>query len=338
MRVSFAMTYNNMTMNIDNDQSDINQLSAQVTSGDRMQDPQDDPLAWSEAFMMQQNIQESNTFQSNIKFAQSWNQASENALSQLSNLLVQAKQTAISAVNTSTSAEAQSGQVDTVDQLYQEAVNLMNTQYDGSYLFSGSKTSVEPYQATDPTAAVPTYQYMGDNGNISVRAGKNITDTVNVNLNSTFTYQGTGTYVDTQGTQQTATGTVTDDILGTLKNLRDAIANGGQTTVTANVNISGTPTPETMTLTTSALIAGIDAANNQVINCQSQAGTRLNKLQIQLSTIQDLNVTQQTALSNTQDTDMVSAITQLQQKQTAFQAALEVTATVGKLSLTQYLG
>ena len=307
MRVSFALTYSNVTQHLDQDKAGINKLSTQVSSGIRLQEQGDDPWAWSQALLMKQNIRESQTFKSNIQFAQNWNNATENALSQLSDLLVKAKQIATGSISAN-GQQAQLAQSDAMNQILEQAKGLVNTQFGNSYIFGGRSTSTAPFQTSDSTAA-DYLDYQGDTDQIKVRVGKDLTDTVNLDGQTAFSFAD-----PTSGS--------TTNILKMLKQARDAIATSASSGDTTAVSDS---------------LSSIDAARDQVSNCLSVVGTRLNKLENQQSTLQDLTNNQQTALSGTQDTDMATAITQLQQKQTAFQAALQVTVMVGKLNLTQYL-
>lgn len=317
MRVSFALTYSTMTRNIDQDQADINQLSQEVSTGTRLQEPQDDPWAWSQALLMKQNIRESKTFQNNMTFAQNANQATENALDQLSDLLVQTKQLAIGSISAN-SQQSLAAQSDSMKQILQQAGNLMNTQYNGFYVFGGSATQTPPFKTGNDPTATDYLQYQDSTDPsaqtpVEVRIGKELMAQANLGYDNSYSpSQPPFTFADPNNPGHYTT------VQSVLKQVQAAIQQGNTSQI-------------------SNLLTSIDAASNQVAQYQAQVGTRLSSLQTQSSTLQDVTVNQQTALSDAQDTDMAKVITQLQQKQTTFQAALQVTAMVGKLSLTQYL-
>lgn len=312
MRVSFAMTYSNSTQNLDQDKTDISKLSAQVSSGTRLQSPTDDPWAWSQAFNMNQNLREYQSFQSNIQYAQGWGQATESALSQMSDLLVKAKQIAIGSISAN-SQQSLAAQADSMNQILQQAKGLIDTQYDNSDLFPRSTTNPSQEPFTFDSTSETYYNPQGTQPQNQVRVAKDPNDPSSSYSRDTVNVGGESAFCFTDPNSGNPT-----NVLTVLYQAQKAIASGNTT------DISNTMT-------------SIDTATNQVANSQALVGTRLDKLQTQLSSLQTTTTNQKAALSTTQDTDMASAITQLQQKQTIFQAALQVTAMVGKLSLTQYL-
>ena len=70
---------------------------------------------------------------------------------------------------------------------------------------------------------------------------------------------------------------------------------------------------------------------------QVAIGGRLDTLQQQQGTYQDLNVTYQSALSDVQNVDAYTAISNLSLQSTALQASQQVFAQVKSMSLFNYL-
>jgi flagellar hook-associated protein 3 FlgL len=75
----------------------------------------------------------------------------------------------------------------------------------------------------------------------------------------------------------------------------------------------------------------------QVANAISDVGNRLTRLDSAKTMITRNNDTLNGIMSDTQGVDMIQAATELNQQQTAFEAALAATARISKLSLLDYL-
>jgi len=178
MRITFALTYDRMNQSINRKKEELDRLTTMGSTGKRLIEPQDDPLAWSQAMDIKQGLREFETFQKNMEFSVGWNQTTEDALDQLSDVLTSAHGIAIQAMGVN-SAEKQAGQVESLEQMAKDAVSLANTQYGSQYIFSGRLTSTAPFDPSD-------LSYEGDTGSIEVRVGKDRHQTVNLDGQTVF--------------------------------------------------------------------------------------------------------------------------------------------------------
>lgn len=87
----------------------------------------------------------------------------------------------------------------------------------------------------------------------------------------------------------------------------------------------------------SASIASIDQALNKVVQVHATVGTRMNELDALQTANGALNLQYQDSLSQLQDVDYASAITELTRRQTELQAAQASFTKISKLSLFDYL-
>jgi flagellar hook-associated protein 3 FlgL len=84
-------------------------------------------------------------------------------------------------------------------------------------------------------------------------------------------------------------------------------------------------------------IGQISSSLQTILQARATVGARENRLDDAKSSQQSLVTTNQALLSQLEDTDMASAITELTQRQTTYQASLAVTAKVMQTSLIDYL-
>lgn len=111
----------------------------------------------------------------------------------------------------------------------------------------------------------------------------------------------------------------TTDIFATIANLLTALGSN---------SVSGIQTG----------IGDMDQAISQIANAQGQVGALANRLSTTRTALTDASVTLQSALSKDQDVDLATAITQLTQYQTAYQASAKALDSLYSTSLLNFLG
>ena len=116
--------------------------------------------------------------------------------------------------------------------------------------------------------------------------------------------------------------------LGSLTGGSGAFANG---TKTASVRVADGET------FLSSAVQGATSASEGVNNVAAANGDVYTRLQNAVTQQQSMSTLYKGFVSNLQDVDMPTAITQLNQDQTALQAAMQVTAQLNKNSLLNYL-
>jgi flagellar hook-associated protein 3 FlgL len=106
-------------------------------------------------------------FISNGKMAEAYLTNSEQALSEISEIIMRAKEIAIGqASGASSNAETRLGVAEEVSQLYQQAVSAANRRIGDRYIFGGYKTSQPPVDADG--------KFRGDNGQVMVEIAKDV--------------------------------------------------------------------------------------------------------------------------------------------------------------------
>lgn len=113
------------------------------------------------------------------------------------------------------------------------------------------------------------------------------------------------------------------DVFSSLNNLITSLSSGASDTQLAN--------------SINRQLESIDQAESSVTNTQVLIGNRLNTLDQQSSAYSDLNVTYTSALSDVQDVDPYTAISNLSLQSSALQASQQVFAQMKSMTLFNYL-
>ena len=177
----------------------------------------------------------------------------------------------------------------------------------------------------------------GANGSYSVTdaSGNPVTDGNGNPITGTYTDGGSisfdGITLSMSGTPsagdtvnvQSATASNTQDVFTTLNNMIAALQSGGSAAAVTN--------------TLNRQLESLNQAMNAVSTTQVSVGSRIDTLQQQSTSYSDLSVTYKSALSDVQDVDMATAISNLSLQSTALQASQQVFAKIQGTSLFDYL-
>jgi len=228
-------------------------------------------------------------------------------LTQLSDLAGQLKQ----ALTTAAGNNDATGLMDQVQSIFDQASQILNAKdSNGNYLFGGEKDDVPPLNVTSLSQLAGLASVSDAFSNGTQKKSVMVADGEPVQI---------GVLASDIGSQ----------IMQTLKDI--ASFNAG-----ANGNMSGPLTGAQSSFLSSEMPQASAASTglNAATGSNGDVYQRLNDASGQQ---QALSTLYKSFVSNIEDVDMGSAITQLNENQTALQAALQVTAQLGQISLLNYL-
>jgi flagellar hook-associated protein 3 FlgL len=160
MRVNPNYLSNAVTA-LDTAQTQEQTLTAELSSGVRVNKLSDDPTAAGENVQLLNEIQQDDTFTQTSNLAQGQLQVTDSTLGSVVTQLTQA----ISLVTQGNNGtESTTDRISIANQLVgirDEVLSLGNTSYMGQYIFSGSKTTTEPFTLDNSTTPA-TATYNGD--------------------------------------------------------------------------------------------------------------------------------------------------------------------------------
>lgn len=197
-----------------------------------------------------------------------------------------------------------------VENIYERVSALLNTKYDGEYIYSGSLTdvpSVNGSQLSDLVAAATASDVFQNNAlQKQVRVDTNIMIEIGVLADD-----------------------VAGELFGRLKAIADFDAGGGGP-------LSGKLTQAQQNFLTGELAALSQAAENAVANT-ARNGRQIEQAEGALVRHEATDVYVKGLISDIEDVDIAEAITRLNQDQLATEAALNTIAQLSNLTLLNYL-
>lgn len=140
MRTTLNTIFSQVQSNLNGITSDVSRINSQISSGRQMSKLSDDPTSLVSALGMRTTVAEIEQFQENLVHGGSIIAASESALRQIKDQVMEAKTLAISA-QTTVMEPNRHLIAPQVANLLDQSVTLANTQIAGKYVFGGYRTS-----------------------------------------------------------------------------------------------------------------------------------------------------------------------------------------------------
>jgi flagellar hook-associated protein 3 FlgL len=246
-------------------------------------------------------------YQANTSAASNQVDLQDTELTQLSSVAQQLQQALTTAVGNNDAT----GLMQQVQSIFDQASQILNSKdANGNYLFGGDKDNTPPFNVTSLSQLSGLSDVSQAFSNGTQKKSVMVADGQSVQI---------GVLASDIGTQ----------LMQTLKDV--ATFNAG-----SSGNLSATLTGAQSNFLTSEIPVAQQAATG--LNTATAAnGYVSNQLKDASDQQQALSTLYQGFVSNIEDVDMGTAVTQLNENQTALQAALQVTAQLGQISLLNYL-
>ncbi|MGD0677148.1 MAG: hypothetical protein ABSC94_17165 [Polyangiaceae bacterium] len=147
MRITEFMMTNTVIASESTAQQQMARLSSEAASGLAVQQPSDDPAAFSSLVQQDAQIGVVTARQSAATVAGDNLNLAQTTLNEASTLVQQAESIASEAANGSQTAASRADSATQVNGLFQQLLALANTQGSNGYLFGGTKTATPPFDA-----------------------------------------------------------------------------------------------------------------------------------------------------------------------------------------------
>jgi flagellar hook-associated protein 3 FlgL len=169
MRITTQQQYLNAIDNMQQSQSRLSSLQNQVSTGKKLINPSDDPVAAAQVVKLDRELAQYEKFDDNINVTRRRLELEDSILDDINKATDRMRELTISAGNTGVQSDADRQAVAAeLRQITDYVAGLMNTRdSEGEYLFGGSKGSTQPYQRQ----ADGSYVYQGDDGQRLIQVG-----------------------------------------------------------------------------------------------------------------------------------------------------------------------
>ncbi len=354
------MQYNQVQKNISKNRTDMSDLQNQASTQKRINKPSDDPLATTRVLASRTEEKTNGQFAKNINQAKSFLEFTDQALNELTELLVRAKELAISqSSDASAGSESRKMASKEVEQLYGQSVQIANRKLGERYIFSGFKTQTRPFEVTG--------EYAGDDGDLKVQTQKD--QFIAVNLPGSKIFEGKG--LDAEGVVRPGqiTPRSSDEIEGILQKENESnkkLEEDQESKILLRGPASSTGTSEKMGDTDPSnqqagvnvfkVLKGleislktndkvgiqnamdlIDQSISQVVTGRSDVGARVMAMNGSMDSLQKAIVDNKIVASQLEDADVFKLVSDINKSEAALKATLDTSGKMVQPSLLDFL-
>ena len=279
----------------------MQEIQEKLSSGKQINRPSDDPSGARKVLGLKGEESQVQQYLDNVMATKEQINFTFNTLDGIYEILSQIKSLTIQASNDTLGQPERQVVAAELNELMESVLQNVNTDNNGRYIFSGTKTSTSPFSATrDSNGRISSVSYSGNNEEIKYQIGSNTYIQVNTPGGALF--------------QDNA-------IFSTLISLRDEL--------------------ESSTYDSSTFLGlrnNLDTATNTILTETTNFGAKANRLELTTNSLNNSLAALKESISYTEDADVASLIMDLKNQENILQSSLETGARIIQPSLLDFLG
>ena len=309
LRVTNSTIYDRITTQLAQQQTRLALTQEKLTTGRNFLRPSDAPDQVAALDRLESSVRETEQFTSNVERIKDKLNFQELSINSIHEELIRAKELLIQGANGTMDANLRLSMAIELESIYESFAAIGNQKdIDGSYLFSGYKQDNPPFDVNanplDPNIGF-NGMYKGDDEVQVIGIDRSYMLSVGMPGSQLFSgfEDSSGNKTDLFSSLKKAINAFKSNDLGEIQNSIDAVGNAS-----THINIKLT-----------------------------QIGSRMKVVENQLTVLSDRSATLESTISQVEDLDYVSAITDLKNQSLALQAGQQSFAQISNLSLFNYI-
>ncbi|MBH5320619.1 flagellar hook-associated protein FlgL [Paenibacillus sp. GSMTC-2017] len=319
-RVTQSMMNTQLLRNISNNMGRMNNLQNQLSTGMKINKPSDDPVGITFALRYRSELDANDQYTENVSSAMSMLEYTDTSIGQAGEIMQRFRELMVKGANGTYEQTSMDAIKVEVSQLYNQMVEIGNSQFNGKQVFNGELTGDKPYPTMgvegtpNPGANPPllkAFQVASDNGSIKYELSAGMKLGINITGNEVF-----GDALSPTATQ--AEIDASTNVFALLQRAHDMLAAGDQKGI-------------------SSLIGQVDTRMNTMLTKRAEVGAKVNRVDIVQNRLEDIGINLQTVQAKTEDANMSEVITNMKTEENVYQASLSVGAQLIRPSLVDFL-
>ena len=324
MRMTNSMLVSNYMNNMQRNLGNMGTLQNQLATGKTIQRASENPYIAVRTMQLNTEINANKQYNSNINDTTNWLDTTDTALGQANNIMARIKELTVKAGNGSYSKDELGAIKDEVVEKIKEFGQVLNTSFDGNFIFGGTKSTSKPIS-------------VDDNGNISFldKYGGPADATAMAQLGSPLKteisegvivqYNKTAVeilnYKDSKNNPSSVINTISD----LVNCLNDASGTDADAAKEALEKMSGKLTED------------ITAVASHISQIRSNVGAMQNRMETAKNVNEDQNYNMTSILSKTDDIDFTQKTMEYSVLQTVYIATLQTSSKILNNTLLDYI-
>lgn len=304
MRITNNTLTGNYLRNLNNNLKQMQKYQNQLSTGKEISKPSDNPMLVARIMGLDSNVRMNEQYGRNIDDSLGWTDTADGALSGMTSVVQRARELVVYGANGTLSDTDRLALRDEVVMLKEQMVQILNTNYDGRFIFGGQKTTEPPFSINTDNKMI--YEG-GTNADKEGQISREIAQGVTIQIESD------GSKITTVEGSDTDLGGLLDKVISALENEDE------------RDSLSG------------VLLGDMDEHLDNVIRFRSKMGAVYNRLEAaqERNTSENLNMSE--LLSKSEDIDLAEKMMEFSMMSTVYQASLSTGAKILQPSLLDYI-
>lgn len=315
-RVSSMSMQNNILAQIAANQNKLADLQMQAMTGQKVNSILDNPVDASKILTLKDGISRVESYQKNVSMAQSEYDTMDSTLAIVADKLQRINELANAASNEYHTAESLESYKNELSTIKQTLIDMANTQYNGSYIFSGTNTTTPTYTINDDGSIIYGGTPQTDDYKRRLEVADGVYLTLNVAGDSIF-----GSYNAADGSGSGIFKMVSDleAAIDKASSTDEAVRSAGFDAIRESINLA----QDNITSVTAT---------------RTQYGTFAQKADLSETSLADNLIILKSDKSDIQEIDLIEAYSNLTYQQYALQASMQIASmSMQQSSLLNYI-
>lgn len=286
--------------NINLNYKKLMEIQEKLSSGKQINRPSDDPSSTRKILGLKTEEIQVQQYSNNTESAKEQINYTFNTLENIQEILTKVKELTIQAANDTLGQSERRVIASELNELLESTLQFSNTDNNGQYIFSGTKTTTTPFSANrDSNGKISSISYVGNNEEINYQVGPNTY--IQINIPGGILFQN-------------------NEIFSTLISLRDAL----DTSVFDSSAFSD-------------LRNTLDTATDTFSSETTRFGAKATRLEMTARSLENSQIALKELISYTEDADIASLIMDLKHQENILQTSLETGARIIQPTLLDFL-
>ena len=346
MRVTNQMMSTSYLKDLNRNLNNLNTLQTQLTTGKEINKASDNPFKTARIMQMYSDISANKQYNENIKDTISWLDTTDTALNQLGSTSQRIRELMVSSGNAIYGSDEKKAIKNEINQLINQTAQILNTKFDGKYIFGGTKSLSKPVGVEKDSNGNNILVFKDADGNSFNEEGKayikNTDGTIErdangnlkVEANSKPEYENLLKQMKSSLSVEVSNG-VNMDYNVCAPNI--LISKKGTNAMKLLNDVVNNLDKENSSEVLNNNLADMDLFIANINNIRGEVGSKQNRMETAKTQNEDQNSSMKEILSKTEDVDMAEKTIELATLQSVYVASLQVSAAIIQKSLVDFI-
>ena len=330
MRITNSMMSKSFLRDVSRNQNNLKKINDQLTSGKEFKKPSDNPFKVARSMQIHGDINTNTQYNQNIKDTINFLDTTDTALDQVNNVFQRVRELMVSSGNAAYGSDEKKAIKDEINEKINEVSQILNTSFDGKYIFGGTKGSSKPIGVMeDEDTGNNVIHLSGKNGerlelNSDKEEVKNQINMIGGSLNTEIS-QGVKVEYNVSATDVLMFKDADRKDVNVMDLFKDIVNNlvsdnGEETSKVTNENLKA-----------------MDTVMSNLLKVRAEVGAKQNRMEAAQEQNEAENYNMTAILSQTEDIDFAEKTIEASVMQSVYMASLQTSARILQPSLMDYL-